>query len=67
MTILHPPELWQVGETKVGMLANPRLPPGTYTVTAWAAPKVAPDGQGKPSAPFQPVRVQAPTVVLTVP
>ncbi|GAA5533305.1 hypothetical protein [Deinococcus aluminii] len=67
LTILYPPELWKVGETKVGMLAMTRLPSGTYTVTAWAEPKVAPDVGGKSSDQFQTVRIQAPTVLLTVP
>lgn len=66
LTILYPPELWKVGETKVGLPTTARLAPGTYTLTAWAEPKVAPDLAGKPGG-FRRVRVQAPAVVLTAP
>jgi hypothetical protein len=62
-----PPELWKVGETRSGLLANTRLPPGTYPVTAWAEPLVAPDIGGAPSGRFQTARVQASTAVLKVP
>ncbi len=63
---LRPPELWKVRETKSGVLPNTRLLTGSYTVTAWAEPVVAPNIAGKPGQ-FQTVRVQAPTVVLTAP
>lgn len=66
LTILRFPEFWKVGEAKVGLLPNIRLPAGTYTVTAWAEPKIAPNLAGKPGK-FDTVRVQAPTVVLKVP
>ncbi|CAM4233303.1 hypothetical protein DEMA109039_12150 [Deinococcus marmoris] len=65
--IYTPPELWQVGQTRSGSLANVRLPAGTYTINAWAEPKFALGMDGGPSQAFQTVKVEAPEVVLTVP